>query len=300
MKSLICFVILTLSHTLYANDVSENTHLVNAIRLSNIEEVKSALASGADVNFKIQQSQDRWTTPLYEAIKSGNTETVDILIEHDANLYKIDSQGNTALHIATFYARIKLMELFLEKGISVHARDNRGNTPLHIVHLINDQGDSEVRLKVARFLLKAGADVNAVNDLFHFKSENFEQILRTVTPLHLAAAKGNLKFLNFLIDEAHANIHARDSHGMTPLYYVAFIGKSFDAISPARALIKAGASRFTARAYLERQDANNLSFFEDVSPQRMASILGRPSLALFIRYYEVYEVLRFCFSPLSR
>ena len=72
------------------------------------------------------------------------------------------------------------------------------NTALHLAVLnLND-------VKTVELCLDSGADVNVLTS-------------KAVTPLHLAASKGNIEVADFLISRG-ANVHIKDADSKTPLH----------------------------------------------------------------------------------
>ena len=99
------------------------------------------------------------------------------------------------------------------------ARDTDGSTALHCASW---KGNHEAVI----FLLKAGADVKAVNNNDHWGT----------TPLHAAAHANQTALVQLLID-AGADINALDMNGKTPLHHTTF----HKATAAAKILIKHGA-----------------------------------------------------------
>lgn len=294
MKSLI--LIFSFLHTLYANNSSLNNRLVAAIRAGDVVKAELALTDGADVKAQIP-TQNGWVTPIYEAIVTSHSDVINMLMEYEVNLYNITSHGHSALHIAVLAGRVKLTEtLILDKGIEVDIRDRNGNTPLHSLAL--RKSVSENQLEAARILLKFRADVETKNSFtLETKSKHNPQIFGLSTPLHLAAASSS-DFLDFLINEAKSNIHARDSYDLTPLHYTIFNVNPDVAIENAKKLIKAGA-KLSARGtifYVLDTDFRGGTIFKlhkEATPRQMASIYHRRGLAKALRLYRLR--LSFCY-----
>ena len=72
-------------------------------------------------------------------------------------------EGATALYIASLKGHLQIAEALVRRGASVHLADKNGATPLH---MISEHSDAAI----ARLLLDAGADVNAVNQVRCFGS----------------------------------------------------------------------------------------------------------------------------------
>ena len=97
----------------------------------------------------------------------------------------------TLLHRAALHRRREMVQFLLEHGAS-QQEDVEGNTPLHCAAL---GGDTEV----ARALIKAGADLEAVN----------HELDR---PLHLAASVGNLEARLYVLTNACGGTGAKIRH----------------------------------------------------------------------------------------
>jgi ankyrin repeat protein len=68
--------------------------------------------------------------------------------------------GNTYLHIAARYNKIKMCAWLLKREVDVDVRNNDGNTALHLAA-------KHGHISICAMLLKHGANVNAANDKGH-------------------------------------------------------------------------------------------------------------------------------------
>lgn len=115
-----------------------------ATRNGNVEEVKKALAEGADVN-AIQDG----LAPLLIAASSGNEEIATLLINGGANVTAMTMRGWTALHYAVWNGNMKMLELLIDSGATKRLEDANGLvgipggmvqdmfTPLELAHRKN-------------------------------------------------------------------------------------------------------------------------------------------------------------------
>src|SRR5687768_14524327 len=111
-----------------------------------------------------------------------------------------------ALIQAALVGDLELAERALASGLNVDAIEaEHGNTPLMIAAYNN-------KPNVVRFLIAAGADVNA-------------RCHEMNTPLMKAAWGGSVESLEQLI-EASADVNARETEGMTALMIAAFYGRT--------------------------------------------------------------------------
>ncbi|OWZ09221.1 Myosin [Phytophthora megakarya] len=102
-------------------------------------------------------------TPLHIAVRKGDEQVLDALLEHESIDELLDSpdfNGNTALHFAAGNWRqpmcLPMTERLLEAGANVNVQNKRGLTPL-AVHMLTLKIDNPT---VIVKLLEAGADPN--------------------------------------------------------------------------------------------------------------------------------------------
>ncbi len=214
-------------------------------------------------------------TPLQLAAQNGHDETVNLLIEHGAELDIFtsirlsrseqvihlldadetlinvrDEDGLTPLHLAAQHGHLKLARFLIDHGASVDARDLMGATPLH-------RAIYEGHTHVVRLLLDRGANVHArdnegnapldaaINPIS--KGETVNLLLSRgadvntrnnmhLTPLHEAAFTRRVDLMELLLEHG-ADINARDMSGGTPLGMA--VGRGFE--DGAEYLLKNGA-----------------------------------------------------------
>ena len=90
------------------------TDLWTAAREGNLDVVKQNLAAGTSVNAREPQGG---ATPLNTAALFGQTKVAVLLIEKGADVSIANNDGNTALHLASFFAHPDVVEILLK-----HAR----------------------------------------------------------------------------------------------------------------------------------------------------------------------------------
>ncbi|CAH0387286.1 unnamed protein product [Bemisia tabaci] len=182
-----------------------NTALTFAVDRGYTNILKALIIHGADVN-AVNPYMD--LTPLHEAAISwrGIAETVEILLEHGADIHKVTDNDETALHLASERAHAAVLDVLLKNGADVNALNGDGLTALHVV----GREEHDVPYDAVRVLLKHGADVNC-------RSPSGE------TPLHMSVqrwAKRHKKVLRLLL-ESGADVNAACDKGMTPLHIAA-------------------------------------------------------------------------------
>jgi len=116
-----------------------------------------------DVNIQDEEG----LSPLYFACINGNTDLMQKLLDHGANVNAINNAGNAPIHLAASKSAKILETLLATEGIDVNKANIYGETPLHIA-VIHDKFQN-----VKALLLLANANVN-VQDIYGN------------TPLHIA------------------------------------------------------------------------------------------------------------------
>jgi ankyrin repeat protein len=141
----------------------------------------------------------RPTLELYEAAALGDLDELRRgLGTHPGKLGAYSADGWTALHLAAFFGHEPVVRELLAAGADVHARSTNAltNFPLHAALA------GHPRPGVVGALLAAGAEINA-------------PAAGGVTPLHLAAARGEAEIVGFLLHQG-ADPKVRLDDGMTP------------------------------------------------------------------------------------
>ena len=133
--------------------------LCEAASKGNIEEIKSLLARGADVNAAYDSFwKADGLTALREAAEKGHTETVRWLLEHSANVNAVDENNGVALHGAAVEGHTETVQCLLEHGANVDAANGFNMTALMLAAW---NGKTEA----VRCLLEHGANRNIINKI---------------------------------------------------------------------------------------------------------------------------------------
>lgn len=189
------------------------------------------LQNGADPSVQDQERK----TPLH-IIASMGEDQCDILraiLDHHPNLKDVqDSNGNTALHLASISGNLDTAEILVAYGADCHIGDKFSAQPLfraagcghaEIVQLLLQKGGADPNaadsfgrtalhgpaetndVRVHGYLLEFGADVNAIgND--------------KKTPLHEACNMGKFENVELLLKQNNVKINELDNDSFPPLY----------------------------------------------------------------------------------
>ncbi len=134
---------------------------------------------------------------FFEAVTKDNVTVVSAMLKQDKRFLGIRNMMNaTPLHVAAKTGKPKCVAALIKAGANVNAVNEQGRTPLHAAATHN-------HLDIIKTLIKSGAKVNV-------RSKNLG------TPLHDAAVNGNLEVAKYLLAKG-ADINATSKRGVTPL-----------------------------------------------------------------------------------
>lgn len=199
-------------------DSRGNTPLMQAIQHKNTDLAMLLIGLGADVNAKNHAG----VTPSHFAVATGNLAMLENLLEQGADIKAHNTKGLGLLYVAAKHGHKEMLLTLCTKGLDYQLNSNLapdGITPLYTA-VYNGH------LEVTEQLLLLGADPEMTS-----KSHK-------VTPLHVAANKGNVEMCNLLLNYK-ANINARMTNGSTPLIEAV----AYWHIDAARLLIERGADK---------------------------------------------------------
>ena len=122
----------SLGGTLAAFDAVEfpDGGIWSAARDGNNAQIERLLRTGVEVDSRLGRKQ---LTPLHVAALYGHANTVELLLDKEANVTKVDAHGNTALHMAVFLGHEPVAEFLLARGAKVNETNAMGHTPLDLV-----------------------------------------------------------------------------------------------------------------------------------------------------------------------
>jgi len=150
----------------------------------------------------IDKTNSDGLTALYIATLNGMRESMPLLIEAGANVNHADPEnGKTLLMRAASNDDLKTLEMLLKAGANPKAKDHKGRTALHHLATRNKPLQDKTYAIMTRRLVGWGADVNARDD-------------RQRTPLMIAARSGNEDIVKALMT-SNANPYLRNEDGLT-------------------------------------------------------------------------------------
>lgn len=125
-----------------------NHKLQRSARYNDPERVRSALSSGADIDF--QDSAGR--SALHFAAAQGYSDVVEVLLGAGAKPDLVDRRGNTPLHLAITTSRWKTVELLLDKGANVWKTNSAGLSTLQMARQKIKMAADHVKMATGRSL----------------------------------------------------------------------------------------------------------------------------------------------------
>ena len=147
---------------------------------------------------------------LHSAVKLGNMELVEKLINEKADINASNQNKENPLHIAIKQGRSKrIVSLLLQNGSDFNAKDSNGLSPFHLAAHIGNTA-------IIRILLKHNAPIDDLTN-----NPNRE------TALHLASRTGHIETIKYLLENG-ADINAKTDNeiGLTVLHHSSACGKT--------------------------------------------------------------------------
>jgi ankyrin repeat protein len=135
-------------------DMQGDTALLVALHHTHSEVVALLVRRGIDVNSA--QSPSGYSL-LMQACERGSVDMCKALIDLGADMNMKNSEGDTALLIATSLNHSDVVALLIAHGANVHCSDTHGHTTLRYACRLGN-------CTVVQLLITAGVDVNQVDE----------------------------------------------------------------------------------------------------------------------------------------
>ena len=111
--------------------------LHQAITNGDVEEVKTILSSGLDIN--VRNSLQR--TSLHTAIEKQQKEIVQLLLDRGADVDPIDNKGQTPFHLAVITGQKDIVELLISRRADINIVDTQYDNALTLAKKGNHAED---------------------------------------------------------------------------------------------------------------------------------------------------------------
>lgn len=145
-------------------------------------------------------SDSKGVSLLHMAVKDNCLEDVALLLEHGADVNKLEDRRGAPLHVASLHGRAEVARRLLQQQeIAVNQADYEGNTPLHLAAY---KGNVEV---MQSLLSREDIELNPMTE-------------DEITPFYLAVMGGHLEAVVLLLERPDIAFHWADAEGTTPLH----------------------------------------------------------------------------------
>ncbi|KAK3073307.1 hypothetical protein LTR53_005209 [Teratosphaeriaceae sp. CCFEE 6253] len=181
--------------------------------------VELLLSRGADIEARDGHQR---TALMLTVIEDADSAIALCLITRGADLEAADDMGRTILVTAVWRNRVTVVERLLAKQVNVSRKDARGRNVLH-----HFAGDSDRRLE------PEDGDGPKIFRLLLGNAEDGDLKLRDIrerTPLHWAAATGNLSAARAILARPNAMVDPLEHKSKTPLHLLVRLAPSLEDI----------------------------------------------------------------------
>ncbi|TNF70057.1 MAG: ankyrin repeat domain-containing protein [Gammaproteobacteria bacterium] len=164
-----------------------------------------------DTNFSLMRKTHKSTMDLLNYASINDMEGVKKALENIVHINASDNMG-TALHHAVRCGNLEMAEILLNKGADINVLNEHFGTPLHFAVSQNNQ-------EMVKFLLKKGADINIVNNegltpvQFATKNKQTDSIRSLIHHGGASYKLTNPNHLFVLAGDVAASYHDKLTHG---------------------------------------------------------------------------------------
>ena len=218
---------------LYKNDEVDVTNakgetpLLLMIRNQRLEQVKSLVSRGADVNRpRIYKNSgiDRKILPIQEALAVKNYDIMKHILENGASIDTFGVTGNSLIHKSVEYCakektrhNLRIVSLLLQSNKSlINLKAEYG---MNLMHTAVDAGrdDVDLSLDLESLLIRSGVDVNCLDD---FNRTPLHYAFTTVDRKDILLQCDPIQIVSILVEAMDDNsIHQKDIYGCSALHY---------------------------------------------------------------------------------
>lgn len=188
------------------------TPLMEAAAKNNIQSIKQLLSNP---HLNINESNEMGRTALFYAINLGHIESIELLLENNADIHyqTITGTGSVATAIASL--KLEVIKLIVEKGGDMNLSNYNKALPIMAFMDVIQEGavTKEKAEEILDFLISLGLDINKTSS-------------HGATVLHYCCLLKCKKDLIDLLISRGANVNCIDINGETPLMYSTYQNNS--------------------------------------------------------------------------
>lgn len=169
----------------------------------DLETLREMISQGQDVD----ATESNGRTALHIASVYGRLDCVRLLVENRANIHQVSGSCSIAMHFSAIKGHLDVLRYFIEEvGLSVDIKpEGYDETALH-------EAVRGKRFECADYLIGKGANLRAVDSIGY-------------TPISIAARDNHIEMIEFLCGYGE-NIHSHDCIGNTLLHTAAAGGSA--------------------------------------------------------------------------
>ncbi len=186
-------------HITYRKEATKNSRtILHAAALYELNKLISlAIQSGNNPN----AADSNGYTPLLIALRTGNPDTLLLLLKLGADPNKTNKKDRTPIYTAIYQDNVDAIRSLVKFGAKVNTEDCEGLSPL------------DYALKAGNYLI--------IQTLIEYKARSTISDKIGSTPLHMLAQKTDLRTFEFLLLAGEEfNPYLKDRQGKTPIDYV--------------------------------------------------------------------------------
>ncbi|KAK3910574.1 Protein phosphatase 1 regulatory subunit 16A [Frankliniella fusca] len=209
---------------------NDSVMLLEAAARNDIEEVERLLKKGVNPD----STNEDGLTALHQCCIDDNERMMKLLLDYGANVNAEDSEKWTPLHAAATCGHLHLVRYLINSGANLLAVNADGNMPYDICEdeAALDHIESAMAARgVTQELIddtRAATELKMLQDLEQHVAKYGTQGLEDhdhqgATPLHIAAANGYIRVVEFLLDQ-HVSTDVRDNDDWHPVHAAACWG----------------------------------------------------------------------------
>ncbi|KAK9502865.1 hypothetical protein O3M35_011557 [Rhynocoris fuscipes] len=205
---------------------SDNVILLEAASRNDIIEVRKLLMRGVSPD----STNEDGLTALHQCCIDDNEEMMKLLLEFGANVNAEDSEKWTPLHAAATCGHLHLVKHLIANGANLLAVNGDGNMPYDICEdeaSLEEIEGAMARRGITQAIIDETRAARETEMLHDLSSGELDMEIpldnQMATPLHIAAANGYIRVVEFLLDH-HVSTDVKDLDGWQPVHAAACWG----------------------------------------------------------------------------